>query len=310
MAIPNEIIDIILDCRIKNFELVMIDYEIETRNIIKEYIENLITEELGFWTFEPERFLDIDFKWESPSQITNAIIDIDSHSRHDFESLFNQLDELGCKDLELRFFSIKSVSEIDKILYLLKNTALKSVELIIKYESEFERDENLTNLIIRNPRLYRILVHSAPFGRIINGHKGSFGEMGRIIYSTSEVDSSNHCGAIHVSNFSVNIETYSESVNFNSCLNRKISVDSKGYIKNCPSMVVDYGNINDTSLHSALLRKNFKAIWEINKDKIDVCKDCEFRYVCTDCRAYITDSNDIYSKPSKCRYDPYKMKWI
>ena len=49
----------------------------------------------------------------------------------------------------------------------------------------------------------------------------------------------------------------------------------------------------------------FRMLWNINKDKIDVCKDCEFRYICTDCRAYIKDKRDIYSKPLKCNYDPY-----
>ncbi|MDR2057516.1 MAG: hypothetical protein LBP83_04405, partial [Dysgonamonadaceae bacterium] len=39
------------------------------------------------------------------------------------------------------------------------------------------------------------------------------------------------------------------------------------------------------------------------------CKDCEFRYICTDCRAYLQDSNDIYSQPAKCNYNPYIAKW-
>ena len=43
--------------------------------------------------------------------------------------------------------------------------------------------------------------------------------------------------------------------------------------------------------------------------KIHVCKDCEFRYICTDCRAYIEDPNDILSKPLKCGYNPYTAEW-
>jgi len=40
-----------------------------------------------------------------------------------------------------------------------------------------------------------------------------------------------------------------------------------------------------------------------------VCQDCEFRHICTDCRAFIKDSNNIYSQPAKCGYNPYIAKW-
>jgi len=42
-----------------------------------------------------------------------------------------------------------------------------------------------------------------------------------------------------------------------------------------------------------------------NKDKIDVCKDCEYRYACLDCRCFRMNE-DIYSKPKKCKYNPYE----
>ncbi|MNL67068.1 hypothetical protein D3C87_1916250 [compost metagenome] len=31
--------------------------------------------------------------------------------------------------------------------------------------------------------------------------------------------------------------------------------------------------------------------------------------MCTDCRAYVEDPKDIYSKPLKCGYDPYTNEW-
>ena len=48
---------------------------------------------------------------------------------------------------------------------------------------------------------------------------------------------------------------------------------------------------------------------KIKKDDIDVCKDCEFRYICTDCRSIIKDLNYRYSQPVKCKYNPYLGKW-
>ncbi len=49
--------------------------------------------------------------------------------------------------------------------------------------------------------------------------------------------------------------------------------------------------------------------WRIKKDMIDVCKICEFRYICPDCRVFITDDTDILSKPKKCNYDPITAVW-
>ena len=74
-------------------------------------------------------------------------------------------------------------------------------------------------------------------------------------------------------------------------------------------MTKSYGNIRDTTLHEAIEKQGFKDLWYIHKDQIEVCKDCEFRHICTDCRAYIQDPNNIYSKPAKCSYDPYTATW-
>lgn len=63
--------------------------------------------------------------------------------------------------------------------------------------------------------------------------------------------------------------------------------------------------------HLVTLKNNpgFKKYWNIKKDDMTKCKDCEFRYICTDCRAYLEDPDDIYSAPLKCGYDPYTGKW-
>ena len=114
---------------------------------------------------------------------------------------------------------------------------------------------------------------------------------------------------MHPGYFFTNLSLFSEAQSFNSCLNRKISVDEYGEIRNCPSMPRSYGHVSDTSLHSALAHSGFREVWEVNKDQVEVCRDCEFRYICTDCRAYITEPANRFSKPSKCTYDPYTARW-
>lgn len=74
-------------------------------------------------------------------------------------------------------------------------------------------------------------------------------------------------------------------------------------------MTESFGNIRDTTLKQAIEKPGFKKYWNITKDQISVCKDCEFRHICTDCRAYLEDPEDSFSKPLKCGYNPYTCEW-
>ncbi len=74
-------------------------------------------------------------------------------------------------------------------------------------------------------------------------------------------------------------------------------------------MLENYGNINDVDLKEVVDSKEFQKLWQIKKDNIKVCKDCEFRHMCMDCRAFRKDENDLYSQSAKCNYNPYIAKW-
>ncbi|GMN96899.1 radical SAM/SPASM domain-containing protein [Blautia wexlerae] len=51
-----------------------------------------------------------------------------------------------------------------------------------------------------------------------------------------------------------------------------------------------------------------ESIRKFNKDKIEDCKDCEFRYACFDCRPNSL-SGAMYEKPWYCTYNPQKGVW-
>jgi hypothetical protein len=51
-------------------------------------------------------------------------------------------------------------------------------------------------------------------------------------------------------------------------------------------------------------------LWSIDKAQIPVCRDCEFRYGCFDCRALAyKQTGRLRSKPPTCTYDPYSGTW-
>jgi radical SAM protein with 4Fe4S-binding SPASM domain len=53
---------------------------------------------------------------------------------------------------------------------------------------------------------------------------------------------------------------------------------------------------------------DFQRFWRISKDHMEICRQCEFRYVCTDCRAYL-ESDVSRGKPARCSYDPSTGRW-
>ncbi len=67
-------------------------------------------------------------------------------------------------------------------------------------------------------------------------------------------------------------------------------------------------NINFDKLSDILALKEFKQLWAINNDKIEKCKDCQFRYMCLS-NSNIERKNDKYFKTDKCKFDPYENKW-
>ena len=123
------------------------------------------------------------------------------------------------------------------------------------------------------------------------------------------IDNNNFCGEISKELFSINIPVFMESLKHNTCLNRKVSIDIDGNIKNCPSMKNSFGNIKYDKIEDVIKTIEFKKNWFIHKDLIDICKDCEFRRVCTDCRGFVEEPNNQLSKPLKCGYSPKTNEW-
>lgn len=291
----------------KNLSLDEILDTYKDENDIAGFYQSLIENDLGFWTDEPELFPEIDLHWEGPTIITNAIIDQNTGYKHDFNHIFNQLEEVGCGDVQIRCYNSLDISSLVEIVELLEGRRIKSVEFIVKYDNAVDL-EQLYYLTDIYPRIKSITVHSAPSTNVYH-YKGMHGvNMGNIIMTEQKIDSNQCCGIIDPSFFNVGIATFTEGQQHNSCLNRKVGIDTDGSIKNCPSLKNIHGNIYEDKLIDIVVEDQYQELWKINKDKIDICKVCEFRHVCTDCRAF-HETDNSYHKPFKCNYDPYTLEW-
>lgn len=278
----------------------------ENETTLEEYFEFLLNYELVFFHDSPELFPFLNDFWDEPFEITNCIIDFNEISFEKVMSIKNAIDVTPIKALQIRIFEEIKANELDLILSNIKPEGLNSIELILKYSKGISLDE-MRNICTKYPYIFTITVFNSP--EEIKFYNNKNDVFGQIFYLKNFVLSEKSCGNIIPDFFTINIKTYTESLHHNSCLNRKVSIDKEGNIKNCPSMVESFGNVYNNTLNKALSQPEFKKYWSINKDQISVCKDCEFRYICTDCRAYIEDPKDILSKPLKCGYNPYSGQW-
>lgn len=277
----NDIIDQLRKHKLKY----IIDNHVMDCDIIlfNHFIEELIRLDIGCFVDDISCFPKIKEEWDSPSEIINSIIDI-RFIFHDFEKIVTQLNSLGCKFLQVRSYKCLSKKEFCEICCNIKGTSILYVEIISKY------DEGVFYLITELVEKYTFLhffIYSVPKELLSKKNNHLSRKVTTVSYS---IDSSNDCGKVNKKNFiNVSIDSYMENLLYNGCLNRKISIDEFGRIKNCPSMEKYYGNISSDSLCEISKLPDFRKVWFLNKSHIEICNVCEYRCLCTDCRAFVLD---------------------
>lgn len=302
--IPNSLYELLDDYEGKTFAQVKDDFDHQYDEVIDEYISFLLKEDLIFFSDQLSAFPKLSIEWSASSLITNCIIDIDTKTKLDIEKIIGELNDLNCSFLQFRIYNEFDLSFYQTLLNAIENSTITSVELILPDNDAYSEIE-LMAFCDKNKRITSVLVHGSDRSAIVRSPDYSV----PIHYSTNSIINQTCCGIISMQNFVVNSQTFMESQSYNTCLNNKISIDSMGYIKNCPSMSAHFGNVKDTTLQEALGRTDFKELWKVSKNQISTCKECEFRHVCTDCRAYIEDPEDELSKPLKCGYNPNSCTW-
>ncbi|WP_459210163.1 grasp-with-spasm system SPASM domain peptide maturase [Aquimarina rhabdastrellae] len=297
--LPNELHDTLVQLRTTPLNTLISEFDKNSQQILMDYINYFIDEGIGFYCKSPSVFPLLNLDFQSPEIINNAIIDLDKNSDYDIKNVIDQLIDLRCVFLEIRSYSYLNVDIIKDIIHHSSKGYFRNIDFILNYPKNENDIVILKKIILENPLIGKIKFHSAPF----NSNDDFFN------FSTKTIINNNYCGVINQKYFCIDTKVFSESQKHNTCLNKKISVDVNGYIKNCPSMKDSYGNIRQSSMYDILTNSTIKKNWRINKNKIDVCKDCEFRNICTDCRAFIENPTDIFSKPLKCGYNPYTNQW-
>lgn len=307
--IPNAFFDL-LSNQHQNYSVLRKQLDSDSIETLDEYINFIIDNRLGIIVSSKKELLafqsDSGFK-ETPSFADYLILDINSFGILN-DILIQQICSLKIKYLQIRFSELELNDVINVIskLNLFNDSSINEISVVVNYNSSLVAFIKENYYKISNKFLHFIL-HSS------EEQDSQTLEHVQLSIIKNKINIPLSCGLIDLKNINLNHNFYLESKQHNSCLNKKISIDVKGNIKNCPSMSQSFGNIRDTTLENALNHPEFKKYWNLTKDSIEVCKDCEFRYICTDCRAYTEQTTSNHgldtSKPLKCGYNPYTGEW-
>lgn len=277
-----------------------------------KFLDFIEENEYGIFVDSPDLFpVKSNEIFDDYVHVKDCIIELDESivNYHKLNSILNELDNLNCEDIQVWFHKKPSESFIDRVIREVTQFNFLCVELKINDSSLLTQSFIVEKLesIASISKIY--LFNSAKAGiyeHIIereNHHPLLFGQ---IISVTHGLNASS-CGVISKDYLSFGIE-YIFEINkvHNGCLYKKVTIDVNGNIKNCPHMEESFGN---GSIKEVLNNTKYLQKTKINKDQIEICKDCEFRYNCTDCRAFLSEPGNLFSKPAKCGYDPYTNQW-
>jgi radical SAM protein with 4Fe4S-binding SPASM domain len=99
------------------------------------------------------------------------------------------------------------------------------------------------------------------------------------------------------------IKNYFFNKQYNPCWGLNMAIEKDGTVKPCLWSNIQIGNIYNQPIEE--MKNKLQEYWLLTKDKIKICCDCEFRYICSDCRVNAMKKSDKFSKTHGCKYNPF-----
>ncbi len=287
--IPNEL-----------FEVIKSDLSFEI--IDDEYRSFLLENEIVFDINENEveLFPPFSLTFEDPYDFTNIIIDSNIRVQ-----LIEQFDEALIFNLSILVKdSSAAITDNDELMNFINYLEPESIDLHFINGDSKSIDLNL-EFIRRSNEIFRVYTYNSV---IISPEIRNIFKIYHIQLMEISGAFEDFSKNVFPSKFSVNNELFIESNNHNTYLNKKIYIDLDGNISNSlyTKSLLNISSID--SYHDLMSNLELTKYWDLTKDKIVVCKDCEFRHMCVS-SLEIFKQNDVFSTKTECNYNPYISKW-
>lgn len=273
--------------------------------VAQQYIEHALNSEYAVLLEASlsEGFIRMDYEWRAPAHITNAVMDIDRHSVWG-PGHVQCLRAVQCHYIQFRVLEEIEQTRIVDLLNSFDRSHIDHVQLLLP--AIFADDiEWMQSLLDQYPRLNSIRV----YGMSQPGERYSDAIMRPIIWMGSPL---NGYGPSKV-RMVITMALFCESQSHHNYFNRKLYIAKDGAIGNAPETTSRHGNMNDIRDGNEMVdivdRPDFQTYWRVSKEMVDVCKDCEFRYMCMDNRVPQPRTPESWFHERECPYNPYICKW-
>lgn len=297
--LPNQVIDFINEYSGKKIYHLFQDFK-EDKTILKKYIRYFLNNELVILDNDINLYPAISNNFERPYSLDTITLDLNLPILTLKDFLVIQLDNLGISCLRLISddFNLKKI--VDTLRFVDKSK-IRTIVIFIKHKDGLETE--LVKLKKMFSRITEIIFYDVV--KINNS------EVKKFIYEKKTLSEALSMTIFNQDDFVLSIENFNESLSFNTAYNRSFFIDHNGDIKRHIEDQSIFGNIGTDDLNEVVDNNEVKKFWAISKDKILVCKDCEFRYICPDGSIPFKekDADSFYSTKTKCNYDPYKNLW-
>ncbi|MET3026039.1 grasp-with-spasm system SPASM domain peptide maturase [Flavobacterium sp. UW10123] len=301
--VPNQILDILEEYSQKNIYDLFADFN-ASKDILKSYIRYFIDNELVILSDNISEYPALSEDFLSPTVLESLSIEIENwtHYLDDFFKI--KVNQLGLDAIKI-IIKNTDIECLANVIGSLETSKVKAVVLYIEYSSD--NMLKIEPLILDNPRILNVVFYNVTqqINQDVLNEKFSFDKAAtvqEILYRNTIQDQNS---------FVLDVNLYHEALKHNLMFNRTLYIDSSGNIKLHGEDLKIYGNIQKQEITEIIEHVDFKLFWSIGKDQTQVCKNCEFRYICPDNRIPYKESPQEfeYKFKTKCNYDPYQGKW-
>jgi len=256
-----------------------------------DYIDVIIKNKWGILcsAYEVAFFPPMSLNWEQPYLINNALILINE----DGNGLFQILSSLGANPILCKYVTLVAFQYIDetklKIVFdIIDNFPYITFDVYLTFSREINY-----SAVKRNVK--NMVIFSADKDLKSND----------VIYTSNAIE----FDFISPSYFNCNVSTFAESQHHNIYYNSKIIIDENNYVINNVQSRNRIALFEPHKLHEILYLLKAENLWDLPKDQIDVCKTCEFRYMCSDMCQIIKRTDGSFFRSKECLYNPFIAKW-
>jgi hypothetical protein len=263
------------------------------------FLNDLLKKELAHNFGNMHRqFITLSDNYESPHLIQTIEIELSSnYDEKKINYLVETFEELSTSNIVLRLLDY----DLTPLKLFIKNIAsslVRNIQLVIP-------DTLNINEILEICKLENRI--SAYYVTTDKKHKKTFKKYNTKIFYilNNEINQFQ----INPWGFTIDYYFYFKALKYNTFYFKRLYLDKNLNVFQSGIEGKSKGNFLYLKDHKKISSLYRSKIWNLNKDKIDVCSECEFRYVCNDKRIPVKRINSSWYHESECNYNPFIAKW-